>query len=143
MNLQETLSTLDLVSAEKVEFLLMIAPVEESFNLAQAAFKVAEELAINIRVCVIWPAKTTDGCGRTEGALEPWKNFVEVVEVKNLSNSLSWWDVCQMTERGAILVRPDEHIAWRMKFGITGNPVLEMRRVFCTVFGIQPQKTDC
>lgn len=140
-NLQETFSTLDLVSLDKVEFVLIIAPLEESYNLAQAAFKVAKEHKIPIMVCVIWPEKTTDGSGKTEAALEPWTNFIEVVELRNSPTSISWWDVCQMTDRGAILVRPDEHIAWRTKFGITADPVLEMERVFCTIFGTQPRHT--
>lgn len=138
---KETFSTLDLVSLDKVEFVLIIAPLEESYNLAQAAFKVAKEHKISIRVCVIWPEKTTDGSGKTEAALEPWTNFIEVAELRNPPTSVSWWDVCQMTDRGAILVRPDEHIAWRTKFGITADPVLEMERIFSTIFGAQPRQT--
>uniref|UniRef100_A0A2K1YPH7 FAD-binding domain-containing protein n=1 Tax=Populus trichocarpa TaxID=3694 RepID=A0A2K1YPH7_POPTR len=38
--------------------------------------------------------------------------------------------VVLMTNEGAILVRPDEHIAWRVKSGLDGYPILEMRRVF-------------
>jgi len=41
-----------------------------------------------------------------------------------------------MTKEGAILVRPDEHIAWRVKSGLDGDPILEMRRVFfCNIEG--------
>jgi len=41
-----------------------------------------------------------------------------------------------MTNEGAILVRPDEHIAWRVKSGLDGYPILEMRRVFfCNIEG--------
>ncbi|KAL3501049.1 hypothetical protein ACH5RR_035498 [Cinchona calisaya] len=138
---KETFSTLDLVSVEKIEFLLIIAPSEESYNLAQAAFKAAEELKIPFRICVVWPEKSTGGFGRSAVALDPWTSFIEVVEVRNSQTSVSWWDICQMTDQGAILVRPDEHVAWRTKFGITGNPVLEMKRVFYTVLGIKPRQT--
>ena len=41
-----------------------------------------------------------------------------------------------MTDRGAILVRPDEHIAWRSISGIAGDPFVEMQRVFSVVLGI-------
>lgn len=129
------------MSLDKVEFVLIIAPLEESYILAQAAFKVAKEHKISIRVCVIWPEKTTDGSGKTEAALEPWTNFIEVVEFRNSPTSVSWWDVCQMTDRGAILVRPDEHIAWCTKFEIMADPVLEMERIFSTIFGAQPRQT--
>ncbi|KAM2330879.1 hypothetical protein ACFX1X_021651 [Malus domestica] len=43
------------------------------------------------------------------------ENYIDVAEVKKSSNSSSWWDICQMTDKGAILVRPDEHVAWRLK----------------------------
>ncbi|KAG6757234.1 hypothetical protein POTOM_037540 [Populus tomentosa] len=54
----------------------------------------------------------------------------DVAESKKSSNSFSWWSICQMTNEGAILVGPDEHIAWRVKSGLDGNPILETRRVF-------------
>jgi hypothetical protein len=46
-----------------------------------------------------------------------------------------------MTNEGAILVRPDEHIAWRVKSGLDGDPILEMRRVF--FFNIEGRKQTC
>lgn len=46
-------STLDLVSTEKVEFLLIISPLQESYELARATFKVAKEFMANVKVCII------------------------------------------------------------------------------------------
>ncbi|GLT86616.1 hypothetical protein SLE2022_047460 [Rubroshorea leprosula] len=136
---EETISTLDLVSVDRVEFLLMIAPVEESYHLAHAAFKVAEEFKIVIKVCVLWPADTVNGVQpNSEATLTPWKNYTDVVEVKSSPDSLSWWRTCQMTDKGAILVRPDEHIAWRVKSGVVGDPISEMRSVFVTILGMKP-----
>ncbi|CAI9761716.1 unnamed protein product [Fraxinus pennsylvanica] len=131
---RETFSTLDLVSGENVQFLLIIAPIEESYNLARAAFKVAEELKVPLKVAVIWP--TIDGISRSEKALSPWKNFVDAVEVKRSPSSPSWWDLCRMTDRGAILVRPDEHIAWREKSGTMNDPIYELKKVFHVVLGL-------
>ena len=56
---------------------------------------------------------------------------------KKSSNSFSWRSICQMTDiEGAVLVRPDEHIAWRLKSGLDGDPILETRRVFfCNIEG--------
>ncbi|XVF02707.1 hypothetical protein REPUB_Repub04eG0197500 [Reevesia pubescens] len=135
---EETISTLDLVSGDKVEFLLMIAPMEESYNLAQAAFKVANEYKVSIKVCVLWPAGTATGVQPgSKAKLAPWKNYVDVIEVKRSLGSLSWWRTCQMTEQGAILVRPDEHIAWRSKSRVAGNPYSEMKMVFSTILGVE------
>ncbi|XP_022887617.1 uncharacterized protein LOC111403366 isoform X1 [Olea europaea var. sylvestris] len=131
---RETFSTLDLVSSDNVQFLLIIAPIEESYNLARTAFKVVEELKVPLKVAVIWP--TIDGSSRSETALSPWKNFVDAVEVKSSSSSPSWWDLCRMTDRGAILVRPDEHIAWRAKSGIMNDPIYELKKVFHLVLGL-------
>ncbi|KAM4109553.1 hypothetical protein ACB094_03G127300 [Castanea mollissima] len=132
----EICSTLDLVSGDKVEFLLIIAPVEESYHLAHAAFKLAKEFEVSAKVCVLWSA---DSKGIEEGsnaALIPWENYVDVVEVKRSSTSPSWWDICQMTNKGAILVRPDEHIAWRAKWRVVGDPITEMKRVFSAILGV-------
>ncbi|XP_075656926.1 uncharacterized protein LOC142627034 isoform X1 [Castanea sativa] len=137
---EEICSTLDLVSGDKVEFLLIIAPVEESYHLAHAAFKLAKEFEVSAKVCVLWSA---DSKGIEEGsnaALTPWENYVDVVEVKRSSTLPSWWDICQMTDKGAILVRPDEHIAWRAKWRVVGDPITEMKRVFSAILGVDATK---
>lgn len=124
------------MSGYKVEFLLIIAPVKESYSLARAAFKVAEERQISVRVCIIWSNGSVEGVhGGSKEALSPWENYVDVVEVNGSSTS-NWWDMCQMMESGAILVRPDEHIAWRTISGLTGDPIVEMKRVFSDVMKI-------
>ncbi|KAK1365657.1 2,4-dichlorophenol 6-monooxygenase [Heracleum sosnowskyi] len=135
-SIEETFSTLDLVSGDKVEFLLIIAPVEPSYRLARAAFEVAEEYNVSAKVCVLWPDGTVDGAARSAAELTPWENFIDVVEVKRSSASSSWWDLCQMTHKGAILVRPDEHIAWRVKSGVVGDTTFEFRRVFSAILGL-------
>lgn len=138
---KETLSTLDLVSVDRVEFVLIIAPLEKSYHMAKAAFKVAKGLQLPIKICVMWPSQTMGVFGRSETSLAPWTNFIDVVEEKNAHTSDSWWDICQMKERGAILVRPDEHIAWRIKSEIKGNLVIEMNRIFCTILGVEARHT--
>ncbi|KDO81996.1 hypothetical protein CISIN_1g0050561mg, partial [Citrus sinensis] len=140
---REIISTLDLVSGDKVEFLLIIAPVEESYHLARAALKVAEDFKVPTKVCVLWPAGTTNEVEfRSAAELAPWKNYIDVEEVKRSSDSLSWWRICKMTDMGAILVRPDDHIAWRSKSGVSGNPKLEMEMAFSAVLGIKPVNVE-
>lgn len=124
------------MSGDKVEFLLIIAPMKKSYNLAHAAFKVAEKRQILVKVCVIWPSGSGEGFNKeSKAALSPWENYVDVVEVDRPSTS-NWWNMCQMNESGAILVRPDEHIAWRTISGLAGDPIVEMQRVFSVVLGI-------
>ncbi|KAJ1396997.1 hypothetical protein SESBI_32170 [Sesbania bispinosa] len=131
---EETVSTLDLVSGDKVEFILIIAPVKESYHLAREAFKVAEERQVSLKVCVFWSTDSVEGLDKgSKAALSPWKNYVDVVEVQ--STTSNWWDMCNMTNRGAILVRPDEHIAWRTISGLAGDPRVEMHRVFSAILG--------
>ncbi|KAG8365938.1 hypothetical protein BUALT_Bualt17G0024000 [Buddleja alternifolia] len=138
---EDALSTLDLVSVDNVEFVLIIAPINESYQLAQAAFKVAEEFKVPLKVCVMWQDEITDGIGSSEKALSPWKNYIDVIKAECPETSVSWWDLCRMTDRGAILVRPDEHIAWRAKSEIKNDPFLELRRVFSAILRFEPSCT--
>ncbi|KAK2389322.1 2,4-dichlorophenol 6-monooxygenase [Trifolium repens] len=129
---KEMVSTHDLVSGDKVEFVLIIAPVKESYHLAREAFKVAEERQVSLKVCVFWSMDSGVGFDRgSKEALSPWKNYADVVEV--CSTTTNWWDMCNMTNRGAILVRPDEHIAWRTISRLAGDPRAEMQRVFSSI----------
>nr|GEY80208.1 aromatic-ring hydroxylase-like protein [Tanacetum cinerariifolium] len=72
---EATISTLDLISGDKVEFLLIIAPIEASYRLAHAALKVADEHQITVKVCVMWPNGSVNGDARTKAALAPWENY--------------------------------------------------------------------
>ncbi|GER30071.1 3-(3-hydroxy-phenyl)propionate/3-hydroxycinnamicacid hydroxylase [Striga asiatica] len=140
---KDAFSTLDLISVDKIEFLLIIAPIKESYRVAQSAFKVAEELNVALKVCVIWQERPTDGIGNSKTQLLPWNNFVDVVKAKSGSpNSSSWWDLCGMSHTGAILVRPDEHIAWRVKSGIENDDLLlVLKNVFCSILGLATRCT--
>ncbi|XP_058093909.1 uncharacterized protein LOC131239959 isoform X2 [Magnolia sinica] len=136
------LSTLDLISGHKLEFVLIIAPIKESYDLGCAAFKVASGFNVSLKVCIIWPQgssnELTDG---SKPALLPWENYIDVEEVKRSSSALSWWEMCRMTNRGAILVRPDEHIAWRA-MDVLGDPFVEMERAFSLILGRVYQKKE-
>ncbi|KAL9246560.1 hypothetical protein vseg_020078 [Gypsophila vaccaria] len=129
----EVRSTLDLVSVNKLEFALIIAPVESSYKLARATVSVAEKFNVLVKVCVVWAEHTANRLYET--ASLPG-SFTHVMEVKKSRDSPSWWDLCQMKNKGAILVRPDEHIAWRSKSEIH-DPITEIERVFAVVLGHQ------
>ncbi|CAO2829426.1 unnamed protein product [Amaranthus hypochondriacus] len=125
--LKDVFSTLDVVSGDKLEFALIIAPIESSYNLAHAMVKVAEKYKICVKVCVIWPNNCANDSARCYE-----ETYVNVVEVKKSPTSPSWWDLCGMSDKGAILVRPDEHIAWRARSEVR-YPSYEMDRVFSVV----------
>ncbi|KVI05761.1 Aromatic-ring hydroxylase-like protein [Cynara cardunculus var. scolymus] len=133
---EATISTLDLISRDEVEFLLIIAPVDSSYRLAHAVLNVANELNILVKVCVMWPDGLVNVDARSKESLAPWENYIDVVEVRRESSSSSWWGLCKMTHMGAILVRPDDHIAWRVKSAMVGDIQLEMKRVFSAILGI-------
>ncbi|KAL5991135.1 hypothetical protein ACLOJK_012041 [Asimina triloba] len=141
LSCEAILSTLDLISVDKLEFVLVIAPLKESYDLAHAAFKVAAEFNVALKVCIIWPQdfSSLQTVG-SKASLDPWENYVDVQEVKRVLSESSWWEMCQITNRGAILVRPDEHIAWRAT-DVIDNPVLEMDKAFSMILGIN--KTRC
>ncbi|KAI7744642.1 hypothetical protein M8C21_001251 [Ambrosia artemisiifolia] len=130
------ISILDLISRDEVEFLLIIAPIDSSYRLALAVLKVANEHNILVKICVMWPNGLVSEDSRTKTSLAPWENYVDVVEVRQPSNSSSWWDICKMTHRGAILVRPDDHIAWRVKSAVVGDVTIEMKKVFSAILGL-------
>ncbi|KAG9446658.1 hypothetical protein H6P81_012786 [Aristolochia fimbriata] len=129
-----TVSTLDLVNGGVLEFLLIIAPAAEAYNLARVSSEVAQRFKVSLKVCVMWPPGSftgfTDG---SKDSLHPCTNFIDVEEVRRSGTWSSWWEMCEMTQKGAILVRPDDHIAWRVKSEVIGDPVMEMERVFSLV----------
>ncbi|KAL4573859.1 hypothetical protein LXL04_020679 [Taraxacum kok-saghyz] len=128
-----TISTLDLIN--KMEFLLIIAPIDTSYRVAHVALTVANEHNVGLKVCVMWPNGLVNGDLRTKVSLAPWESYVDVVEVRPPLSSSSWWDICKMTHRGVILVRPDDHIAWRVKSAVVGDVRGQMERVFKAVLG--------
>ncbi|KAJ0972388.1 hypothetical protein J5N97_020347 [Dioscorea zingiberensis] len=124
-------STLDLISGDKLEFTLVIAPIKESYDLALVAFKVASEFKVSLKVCVIWPqGASLEQVNGSEKELNPWGNYIDVEEVRRSSSLMSWWEMCQMTCKGVILVRPDDHIAWTAESDAVRDPVQEMKSVF-------------
>ncbi|CAN8291249.1 unnamed protein product [Cochlearia groenlandica] len=137
---EAVVSTLDLVSTEKVEFLLIIPPLQDSYKLARATIKAAKEFNANVKVCVVWPGSSHDDCivRESKSALAPCENYVDVVEVKTQSGEeASWWSICKMSKTGSILVRPDQHIAWCDKSGVALDSTLHMRDVFSIILGKQ------
>ncbi|GJX14471.1 hypothetical protein Tco_0206229 [Tanacetum coccineum] len=64
-----TLSTLDLITGNKVEFLLIIVLIEASYRLAHVALKVADEHEITVEVCVMCLNGLANGDARSKISL--------------------------------------------------------------------------
>ncbi|KAK8949460.1 hypothetical protein KSP39_PZI006102 [Platanthera zijinensis] len=139
---EDTFSTLDLIPGDKVEFLLLIAPVKESYDLACKAFKAAEKCKIALKVCIIWPhnSSTTSTLSGSGTNLQPWTNYVDVQEVDKGGTasfrSPSWWEMCGLSSNGIILVRPDDHIAWTTESNnVNEDSATVLERVFSIILG--------
>lgn len=75
---------------------------------AKAAAAVGKELGIEIKVHMIGPRR-------------PWQDFTG-----------DWARINEISDSGALLVRPDHHVAWR-SFGLVADPAAELRRVLASV----------
>lgn len=64
--------------------------------------------------------------------LAPWTNYINVEEVPRVSGN-SWWEMCEISMKNVILVRPDEHIGWRIESDMVRDPDSEVRRVFSQI----------
>eukprot|EP00252_Welwitschia_mirabilis_P003713 TRINITY_DN13771_c0_g2_i1.p1 TRINITY_DN13771_c0_g2~~TRINITY_DN13771_c0_g2_i1.p1 ORF type:complete len:172 (+),score=35.69 TRINITY_DN13771_c0_g2_i1:647-1162(+) len=147
----EYCSTLDLISGNAVEFLLIIAPAKACYDWADAACRVANAYDIPLLVSILWPEGTFvnqtsqkskhDERSVTEDNKFPalrdsfvneWvKNTKHVIDIEE--TSVSFWELCKMPTPCAILVRPDEHIAWRSDPQFSGDFIDEMSSVFSMV----------
>lgn len=131
--LQNLFSTLDLVSGDKLEFVLITAPMKESYEIARATLRIADEFKLSVKVCVIWPQGSAPAEVEESGSeLASWTNYVNVEEVPKVSGG-SWWEMCRISRKNAILVRPDEHIAWITESDMVRDAETEIRRVFSCI----------
>lgn len=133
---ESVFSTMDLVSGDKVEFVIIIAPLEESYKLARAMLRIADEVEVSAKVCVMWPQGSVDG--EVKGSisdLAPWTNYVDVEEMPRAPVN-SWWEMCHVSNKSVILVRPDEHIAWRTEPDMVRDAHSEVRRVFSQILSL-------
>uniref|UniRef100_A0A453G429 FAD-binding domain-containing protein n=1 Tax=Aegilops tauschii subsp. strangulata TaxID=200361 RepID=A0A453G429_AEGTS len=134
-------STLDLVSGDKIEFVIIIAPLKESYKLAQAMLRIADEFELSSKVCVMWPQGSRDVEAKGSiSELAPWTNYVDVEEIPRATVNSSWWEMYQVSNRSVILVRPDEHIAWRTEPDMVRDAYSDVRRVFSQILSLnRPQ----
>jgi 2,4-dichlorophenol 6-monooxygenase len=102
----EKVSTLDLVGHGKFALLTGIG----GQGWVEAARSLSKEFVIDISTHLIGPR-------------QPWQDFTG-----------DWASIRQIRDNGVLLVRPDQHVAWRSA-AIVDDPVAELRRVLTAVLG--------
>ncbi|KAG6554781.1 hypothetical protein Mapa_003801 [Marchantia paleacea] len=112
-------STLDLVSCASLELLLIVGPTRSGLKWGDAALKAAKMHGVPLKVSVIWSKGFAWRYSSDELAEEErdvvlkWRQLETVYVVHVEEDVDSWWKLCGIPSTGALLVRPDEHIAWR------------------------------
>ncbi|CAM6082506.1 unnamed protein product [Calypogeia fissa] len=139
-------STLDLLSSDRLCFLFLTGPGRSGSLWGAAALESVKTCSMPIRVAVMWPegsakrvwtssvqsAQNHQQSELTEEEsymLYEWgyENRDNVIQVEEFLSA--WWELCTVPASGAILVRPDDHVAWRTKLHATSGASLEVQRV--------------
>ncbi|CAM6105238.1 unnamed protein product [Calypogeia fissa] len=139
-------STLDLLSSDRLCFLFLTGPGRSGSLWGAAALESVKTCSMPIRVAVMWPegsakrlwtsfvqsAQNHQQSELTEEEsymLYEWgyENRDNVIQVEEFLGA--WWDLCTVPASGAILIRPDDHIAWRTKLHATSEASLKVQRV--------------
>ncbi|KAJ7535971.1 hypothetical protein O6H91_12G052100 [Diphasiastrum complanatum] len=147
------ISTLDLASGDIVEFLMIVGCCSSGCYWAAAALQIGEAYNIPVKVAVIWPAgsmrekagkasvrphecmndtKDSENCKDNRNSYEAWQNLKKTV-VHAEEIDVSWWALCGLPSYGALLVRPDDHIAWRSHVEFGPNSLQELKNVFAKI----------
>lgn len=150
--IQDINSTLDLVSGDIVQFVLIVGSCKSGCIWADAALSAGKSYGVSMKVVFIWPASSFTGIIRddrihmqhspsvgrskegTEAAcVDNWccENEGKFVHAEEVGSG--WWEMCDTPEVGAILVRPDEHIAWRSTTEAHSDSVQELGKVLAQV----------
>ncbi|KAL2641956.1 hypothetical protein R1flu_009543 [Riccia fluitans] len=117
---EASLSTSDLVSSDSCEFLLIVGPNRSGLKWGSEALKVAQMLRVPITVSVIWPQRFAQRHSLNDLNAEERVVAHEWVQLKTVNllhageDDGCWFKLCGMPSTGALLVRPDQHIAWRV-----------------------------
>ncbi|KAL3678132.1 hypothetical protein R1sor_021088 [Riccia sorocarpa] len=113
-------STLDLVSGDNCYFLLIVGPNRSGLKWGSEALEVARMLQVPVIVSVIWPQGFTQRHSLDELEEEERVVAYEWLQMKTdnvvpvEADGGCWFKLCNMPSTGALLVRPDQHIAWRV-----------------------------
>jgi hypothetical protein len=97
---------------------------------AEAALTAAELSGVALKIVVMWPGKMNE----TKGFFVQKWAFASECRVVHAEIDEGWWQLCGVPAVGAILARPDEHVAWRSTTAPDSSSVQQLHSVFTKVF---------
>ncbi|XP_073387845.1 uncharacterized protein [Physcomitrium patens] len=130
-----TCSTLDLVSESEIDLVLIVGCNNSGCTWTEAAVTSAKSLSVKVRVVIMWPPGLETKMGESEELsvqrrVSAFKDRVVHAEQADQG----WWELCGVPDVGAILVRPDEHVAWRSLNLPDRSSAEHLHRAFAEVF---------
>lgn len=143
-------STLDLIGGDSLEFLFFVGPNDSGRLWADSMLLVAKHFHVMLKVIVVWPigysSKVYEQMMKTSltlpsdsvasedmSTMHVWghEKGELVMHVEEVDRC--WWDLCKVPCVGAILVRPDDHVAWLSLIESSSDSIKELDNVFATV----------
>lgn len=123
---------MDLISESEIQLVLIVGCNKSGCAWAEGALTAAELSTVPVKVVIMWPEKMEDSEGFSmQGRVSASENRVIHAEVGQ-----GWWELCGVPDVGAILVRPDEHVAWRSTIAPDSSSVQHLHKVFAKVFPV-------
>jgi hypothetical protein len=123
---------LDLISQSEVHLALIVGSNDSGCSWAEAALTAAELSGVPLKIVVMRPGKMNE----TKGfSVQKWAFAIEC-RVIHAEIDEGWWQLCGVPAVGAILVRPDEHVAWRATTAPDSSSVQQLHYVFTKVFPV-------
>lgn len=114
---------------------------------AEAALTAVKSLAITVNIVIMWPRGSfspPDFEGNVAESewlcFQKWASASEC-GVIHAEVDQGWWDLCGVPDIGAILIRPDEHVAWRSRSAPDSSCVPQLQKVFAKVFPVPASST--
>jgi hypothetical protein len=122
----------DLISQGEVHLALIVGSNDSGCSWAEAALTAAELSGVPSKIVVMWPGKMNE----TKGfSVQKW-TFASECRVIHAEIDEGWWQLCGVPAVGSILVRTDEHVAWRSRSATDSSSVQQLRYVLSKVFPV-------
>lgn len=128
-------STLDLISERELCPVLIVGCNKSGCEWVEAALTALKSSAITMKIVIMYPQ------GIVTESVQEWASGSEC-EVVHAEVDQGWWNLCGVPDVGAILVRPDEHVAWRSRSAPGSSSVEQLREVFGKVYPIPVSSTQ-
>ncbi|KAG0583412.1 hypothetical protein KC19_3G134100 [Ceratodon purpureus] len=129
---KKSCSTLDLISESEIHLVLIVGSNESGRTWAEAALSAAKLSAVPLKIVFMCPGKVNES---EVFSVPKWVSASESI-LTHAEVDQGWWELCGIPDVGAILVRPDEHVAWRSTTAPDRSSDQLLRKVFAKVFPV-------